>query len=152
MSIRDLRLDTLTVLVAFFMCGCVGQQFEQEASNIYQDTPEPMVYVVKETIPYSINLDNILPKLLSVSADWFYRKIQINEDSVTTNTLSEYGRKISFRKEPIGYVADIEFFQIHEYPNWKSPRPWISGGFPYYFRLIISTDDLSVLDSYTSRM
>jgi len=109
------------------------------------------VHVVVETLPSELDVGNCVSNLLSVSSRWA-TGILGNSTAGSVVSLSAYGRKISFRSDAVGNVADVEFFMVDKYPDWRMPRPWIMGGFPYYFRVTISMRNMSVVKGYTDSM
>lgn len=132
--------------------GCVyqieGQKTEEELAPVQGS----LVYVVEGTAPPTVDVGECVPGLVSVSSDWAMGVLRRSSLSQGLE-LSAYGRKMSFRRDMVGRdVVDVEFFRVDRYPDWRTPRPWIMGGFPYYFRVTISVQDMSVLKGNASPM
>lgn len=133
------------------MAECVPQSNGQTKQEFSPLAHNPFVHVVEDTVPSGDDLSRCVSNILSVSSAWATERLSA-KPTEGANLLSAYGRKISFRHDVIGRVADVEFFRVDRYPDWRMPRPWIMGGFPYYFRVTVDISNMSVVKGYAESM
>ena len=145
-------VDLVLSCLCYIVLGCAQAGSPKVDLLPTVNTSDRMVYVVTETAPVTLDVQNSISDILSVSAGWA-TNILARNSIYTENWMSVYGRKVSFRKDREGReVVDVEYFNIEMYPDWKSPRPWIVGGFPFYFRVTLDAANKSVLKGYLNTM
>jgi len=152
--VSGLALVTTIVGCGLLLCisECVHQGNGQQPQAQSVSTPPVLVHVVGGTAPPALDVSSCVSNVVSVSSRWATDVLKRELTSVPQE-LSAYGRKLSFRKDTIGRdVVDVEFFRVDKYPDWRAPRPWIMGGFPFYFRVTIDIADMFIVKGYTDSM